>query len=794
MADNPAQAARAQRLRKALRDDFDVLEQEIGLRRGEDFPQARALVAAQPDPSETGRTMALLNQMKSEEELLLSERTGLSADARSMALRVGAVGMLFNVAITIVVFEMLRRQNGRRRDMQAELTETNEKLSASLQQADLTATRLAKTVENFPLGVLLVDADLRVLAFNDCFRDMLDAPEGAIKPGDELEKVWLFGLSQTELAQVDQAQLAERRRRLVENPQPHRFERIHNGRLLEARGTPVPGGGFIKIYSDITRQRAEERKLMEERNTAEEIARAKSEFLAVMSHEVRTPMNGVMGIAELLRDTRLTDEQKNYVEIILRSGEGLLTILDDILDLSKVEANKVELEAVHFHPHQVLSDLLALWGPRASAKGLKMDLRMSSEMPHNLLGDANRLRQVVSNLIGNAVKFTERGSVIIAARVVAQDKDGATLNFSVSDTGIGISEAQRERLFQPFSQADASTTRKFGGTGLGLAICLRLVEMMGGAFDVSSQEGQGSTFSFTARFAFGEEFSLPGDSLPASTTPVDQNTRFSGHVLVVEDHPVNRAVARASLTRLGLSVTEAVNGEEAIAAVEHGGIDLVFMDMHMPVMDGVDATRNIRASEHAGRLPGRLPIVAMTANVLPEAVGVCVEAGMDGFLCKPFARQQLVDILEHWLPHAQAEAPSPAQAPEAAQPAKDEAVLAEKGEVIDRKRYALLEETMGAEMEMLLDNFRATSGTLITSLQASCIKQDWQQAFRDAHTLASSAAMIGATRMSELARTLETQTRDGDTAQSAALAGRLDEEFSRVEEALAGMHTAAPLA
>ncbi len=693
----------------------------------------------------------------------------------------------------------------------------------------------------------------------------------------------------------------------------------HSGRHVPDVNEQGDVVGVYTVFFDTTQRALAEQALRQSENdlraakaAAEHASKAKSEFLANMSHEIRTPMNGVLGLTELLLDTPLNAQQRPFLETVQASGESLLSIINNILDYSKIEAGKLEMESLDFDLYQAVEDVVQLLAPRAHAKRLELACRIDERLPSAVCGDPHRLRQVLTNLLANALKFTDAGEVVVEVALESADR----MRVSVRDTGIGISPEAHARLFTAFAQAHGSTTRRFGGSGLGLAICRHLVELMGGQIGVESTLGKGSTFWFTLALVpaasvpalahpgelsgrrvlvvddnatnaeillhhanaggmrgssvnggalalrtlreahrSGDPFEMaivdmkmPGmdgieltgamradptlatirvvlvTSLHSSdetarardmgisaylskpvrrqelyrslaqavgdatavetpTRPASSPARIHGRILMAEDNGVNQFVARNVLKSIGCDFEIVANGQDALLAVQRGSYDMVLMDCQMPVMDGYDATRAIRAWESSQPpAPGsarHIPIVALTANALVGDADICRAAGMDDHLPKPYSRKQLIALMARWLPaHLVENAPVEAQRPQP--PTKPVTTIYSLDKATLSHIRALEADGSSSILDELIGMYLEEAPSHIANLREAAKAGSAAELGRIAHAFKSASANVGASQLSEICRQIERLSKAGELAQAAALVVPLEAHFHAI--------------
>ena len=641
-------------------------------------------------------------------------------------------------------------------------------------------SQLRATLESTGNGILVVDWQGRIANMNRLFSAMWTLPEELLLRQDEAA---IFGYI-SDLV-IDAEILVQRFREVVESNATDDILHLKDGRVFQCKSLPQYRDeriiGRVFGFNDISERIRIEHDLIAAREKAEAANQAKATFLAMMSHEIRTPINGVMGMTTLMFDTPLDADQKHYLNIIRSSSEALLSIINDILDYSKIEVHKLTLESIDFSLQTLLEEFADLNSLRAAEKGIEFSWQLAPDVPRYLRGDSGRIRQILTNLVGNAHKFTAAGSITLRVRRKPDRQERVVLQIDVEDTGIGIARANLDKIFVPFEQADTSTTRKYGGTGLGLAITKQLVELMGGEISVTSEEGVGTTFSFDIQLqpATAEEAGLsqqadarPGQSrLPGSTARADEKLPASAvnrasRVLVVEDNPVNMMVILGLLKKLGYpSFTKALDGQEAVERATAETYDLILMDCQMPRLDGYDATRRLREAGIA------TPIIAMTAHTLSGDRERCLEAGMDDYLTKPIALDRLAATLENWLNRPSSGDGEDDSEP-GATPAQEE--LSRVDAVFKNDEFLALMDGDRTLAATLVQMFVTNMPGDIEKLKGAVTSGEGPQVRAAAHFIKGAAANLFAPGINAIAFEIEHAGIDGQLARAKALMPTLE--------------------
>ncbi|MEP9358058.1 ATP-binding protein [Sphingomonas sp. KR3-1] len=655
--DNPRQARRIDYLKALIAQRLVETEQTLAMRGANRAAEATALLGSQANRQETARMIALIAQIGGEEQALLQTRLKRAGGYEGP---IQVAGIASGLLVLLLAYLIARE----RRERMTVLRDANRRLHDDISRREVVEAELALLAMNATDAVLRIDLEGLIIYASPSAEPVMGIePERllgmrigvAVAPEHQEEMFEFHHLLSS--GEVERGVITYRTHR-ADDPSRELWIEAHCGLVRD----PASGAAreIIASLRDVTRRKQLELELEAARERAETAVEAKSSFLANMSHEIRTPMNGVLGFADLLLAAELPPEQHRQAQLIVDSSRAMMRLLNDILDLSKIEAGQMQVSPERVDLRHALKGCLKLIEPAAAQKGLTLEFDIDPALPRFVMVDGLRLRQIALNLLGNAVKFTGQGRITLSARQAEGDGGAPRIDVAVTDTGIGIPPERHAAIFEQFVQAEQSTARRYGGTGLGLAISSRLAALMGGELGLRSEMGEGSAFTLCLPLVPAAEM---GADEAATAGPARTERALS--VLVAEDHDVNQLLMQEMLARLGHRVTIVADGAAAVEAVaasqvEGRPFDLVLMDMQMPVLDGIGATRAIRG---AGTPAERLPIVALTANAYADDIAACAEAGMQAHLAKPIQLAELAAAIERWALVAPAPAPAAAPAP-----------------------------------------------------------------------------------------------------------------------------------
>jgi len=701
-------------------------------------------------------------KQNSEGEFYLTPRKSFEAwselwRGRSEAWTQVEIGLVSILALALS--ESLAHKSQRERLVKDQNEANSELLIAAMEKRkrdEATLRKLSMAVDQSSSSIVIVDLNTKIEYVNQAFvqitgysrEEVLGRNPSLLKSGKTQKQTYVEMWANLTSGKAWKGELINRRK--------DGREYIESTLITPVRQADGSVTHYLAVKEDITERKQQEQLLEQAKVNAESANSAKSEFLANMSHEIRTPMNGVIGLSELALESNDPTERQGYLHQILESSKSLLGILNDILDLSKIEARQVSIENALFDLDALLSGLNRMFNLRAKESSLEFVLQRAAQIPNFLVGDELRIRQILTNLLGNSLKFTARGSITLEVTQLNTDHASTTLCFSVRDTGIGMSQAQINKLFQPFSQADNSITRRFGGTGLGLTISRNLAQLMGGDIEVESAEGKGSVFHFQVKLAQANAEQIAGikqrrHAEDAQPKHLELTQALQGkRVLLAEDNKINQLVASKMLGRLGLLVDVANDGKEAIECLQNQTYDIVLMDIQMPVMDGLEATRRIRQNAKFATLP----IVAMSAGVTLDEQAHCSEAGMSGFIGKPIDSAELTSkILELC-----ARGETPVATPIAAASTTLQIVG------FDEKRLAEMAELMGGNdiLLELIASMREDFLNVADDIKKHIEQGDIRAAEIKAHSLKGAVSNLGGTQISIAAQAVETKLHTGE--------------------------------